>query len=65
MSDFDDVSAADGHVQLVGLDGRPRPQLATAADVVVVYAKIVQGVVEVPEPWRVAALFAEAELKKS
>ena len=65
MSNFDDVAAADGHVQLVSVDGRPRPQLPTAAVVVVVNAEVVQGVVVVPEPRRVAGLFAEAELKKS
>ena len=65
MSNFDDVAAADGHVQLVGVDGRPRPQLSTAAVVVVVDAEVVQGVVVVPEPRRVAGLLAEAELKKS
>ena len=65
MSNFDDVAAADGHVQLVGVDGRPRPQLPTAADVVVVDTEVVQSVVVVPEPRRVAGLLAEAELKKS
>ena len=64
MTDFYNVAAADGHVELVGVTRRPRPHLSTAAVGVVVVAEVVQSVVEVSKPRSVAALLADAILKK-
>jgi hypothetical protein len=64
VTDFYHVAAANGHVELVGVTRRPRPHLSTAAVGVVVVAEVVQSVVEVSKPRSVAALLADAKLKK-